>query len=96
VLRKEATRPLRQPVFLGWAGRTELAVLVRDVARTFDMRMRNSQVQEEVRKILAQLGRGLDGTLTDKEFVTYVQAHPQIFGPLMVWQTVHGSRGRYW
>jgi Ca2+-binding EF-hand superfamily protein len=67
---------------------SELTVLVRDVARTFDMRMSKAQVQEEVRKILAQLGKGLDGTLTGKEFVAYVQAHPQIFGPLMVWQTL--------
>ena len=67
---------------------SELAMLVRDVARTFAMRMLDGQVQEEVRKILAQLGKDLAGTVTPWEFVSYVQANPASFGPLMVWQTL--------
>jgi Ca2+-binding EF-hand superfamily protein len=67
---------------------SELAMLVRDVARTFAMRMLDGQVQEEVRKILAQLGKDLAGTVTPGEFVSYVQANPESFGPLMVWQTL--------
>ena len=67
---------------------SELAMLVRDVARTFAMRMLDGQVQEEVSKILARLGKDLAGTVTPGEFVAYVQAHPESFGPLMVWQTL--------
>ena len=67
---------------------SELAMLVRDVARTFAMRMLDGQVQEEVRKILARLGKDLAGTVTPGEFVSYVQANPASFGPLMVWQTL--------
>jgi Ca2+-binding EF-hand superfamily protein len=66
----------------------ELVMLVRDVARTFSMRMLDGQVQEEVRKILARLGKDLEGTVTPGEFVSYVQANPASFGPLMVWQTL--------
>jgi len=65
---------------------SELAMLVRDVARTFAVRMLDGQVQEEVRKILARLGKDLAGTVTPGEFVSYVQANPESFGPLMVWQ----------
>ena len=67
---------------------SELVMLVRDVARTFSMRMLDGQVQEEVRKILARLGKDLAGTVTPGEFVSYVQAYPESFGPLMVWQTL--------
>ena len=67
---------------------SELAMLVRDVARTFAMRMLDGQVQEEVSKILARLGKDLAGTVTPGEFVSYVQANPASFGPLMVWQTL--------
>jgi hypothetical protein len=63
---------------------SELAMLVRDVARRFEKLMTSSEVQAWVRKILAQLSKDSSGKVTCQEFVEYVKVNPETFGPLMV------------
>jgi hypothetical protein len=52
----------------GFLDASELAVLVRDVARTFDNVMLDAEVRCAVKNVLSQVGKGLDGKLHLKVF----------------------------
>ncbi len=57
----------------GFLDASELAVLVRDVSRTFHNVMSDAEVRCAVKNLLCKVGKGLDGTLTCEEFMTYLE-----------------------
>jgi hypothetical protein len=52
---------------------SELPVLVLDVACTFDNVVLDAEVRCAVKNLLCKVGKGLDGTLTSEEFMTYLE-----------------------